>query len=574
MAPDFQAVELVQTSHISIAKSEMLQEGSRHCSEAAKRIENTIAQIPSRCDLNSLLRQGEQRRVDLRQDYTTECPARESIPLPLPTDFMCSGLDCHTSVTSALLYAWHKVLQVFAGGEQTVLAVSDRKDCASSSLQSYNVVDHVETRTRSCSEELQLVQNQLQSPGNRDLVLGHFNWGLCDSHVILAAKSPEQPVLRHPLTVVFHLPLSGQPTLDLMYAAELFTQRMISSLVDVFKVILSQLLQEPAKPVADLEFINEEQARTFDEWNHTDGEYDRAARLEQLFERVAAANPKSTAVKYKDRTLTYEQLNADANRLAYYLRHTAEVYPEQVVALFLDKSELMIATILGVWKSGACYSPIDPTYPDSRARFSFNDTGARIVITNPWHSRRLKDILADVAGLQIIELESVMEHLRVDPQNPCTNPHYSLSSDQLCYITYTSGTTGMPKGIKKRHTSVVNSITDLANRYDMKSGLEVVVLFSPYVFEPFARQTLIALLNANTLLVVDDDEKLDPVEFPKLMRQYGVTYLNGTASVLREFDYSNCPDLKRLILVGEDLTGRRYKNLRKKFEQQIINEYG
>ena len=574
MAPDFTATEFARTNRVSSARSKMLLEDSKHWSEAAKRVENTIAKIPHRCDLKSLLRESEQRRVDLRQDYTTRSPTRESIRLPLPADLTCSALNCHVSITAAVLYAWHKVLQVFAGGEQTVLAVSDMKDCAYPGCQSYNVVDHAKTRTQSCLETLQLTQTQLQSASNADFDLRHLNWGLCDSHIVLTAGTLERLLLRHPFTVVLHLPLSGQPTLDLIYAAELFTERMISSLVGVFQVVLDQLLHEPAKPVADLEFINEEQVKTFTEWNRTDGEYDRVARLEQLFEREVAANPMATAVKYKNRTLTYEQLNAEANRLAHYLRHTAEVYPEQVIALFLDKNELMIATILGVWKSGACYSPIDPTYPDSRARFSLDDTGARIVITNPWHSCRLQGIMADVADLKIIELEHVMKHLRVDPQTPCTNPSYSLSSDQLCYITYTSGTTGIPKGIKKRHTSVVNSITDLANRYDMKSSPEVVVLFSPYVFEPFARQTLIALLNSNILLVVDDDEKLDPVGFPKLMRQHGVTYLNGTASVLQEFDYSSCPELKRLILVGEDLTARRYRYLRKKFKRQIINEYG
>jgi N-(5-amino-5-carboxypentanoyl)-L-cysteinyl-D-valine synthase len=76
------------------------------------------------------------------------------------------------------------------------------------------------------------------------------------------------------------------------------------------------------------------------------------------------------------------------------------------------------------------------------------------------------------------------------------------------------------------------------------------------------------------LVIIDDEEKRDPHKLPQFIKRHGITYLNGTASVLQEYDYSDCPSLSKLVLVGEDLTVTRYKALRRKFKHRIINKYG
>ena len=72
----------------------------------------------------------------------------------------------------------------------------------------------------------------------------------------------------------------------------------------------------------------------------------------------------------------------DLNQLAHYLRSLVEINPDDIIALLLDKSELMIISILAIWKSGAAFVPIDPNYPQERIKFILEDTKAKIIITN------------------------------------------------------------------------------------------------------------------------------------------------------------------------------------------------
>jgi N-(5-amino-5-carboxypentanoyl)-L-cysteinyl-D-valine synthase len=536
-----------------------------------------LAYIGGRCDLNSLLLDGKRYHIDLRSRYITEHRASASATLVSLQDLESVCIKTAAPLDTILLFAWHKTLSVFAHGDTTVVLLTDERTHSSTSHvpgsgSFASIVEHNEQRDGSCLDAI------------RSLEVERLNWeikeadaGLLDSHILLCDSGSEPPgaFLLHPVTASLRLPAipSEGIELNLLYAGELFPAAVMRGFCEVLQVVLTQVVSSPNSPVDGLEYLSDEQGRELDDWNFTDDDYDRTARLENLFENAVAASPSATAVVYKDYCTTYEALNADANRIAHYVSQL--VAPEHIVALFLDKSELMIAAVIGIWKSGAAYTPIDPSYPDSRCTFALQDTSANVIMCNAKHVGRVNALIAQVdSRIAILELEPLLERLRGDPVYPCTNPSFNLHSGQLAYLTYTSGTTGVPKGIKKRHTNVVNSITDLSNRYRMREDHEAVVLFSPYVFEPFARQTLMALINSQTLIVVSDDEKMDPVTFTSLMREHRVTYLNGTASVLQEFDYTNCPDLKRLVLVGEDLTSVRYKALRKKFSKCIINEYG
>lgn len=548
--------------------------------------EHVLGEIPNRCDLNGLLREGQKHRVDLRKPYYTKEQCHVSARLNANLQLDSDEFSCRTGLhfEAALQFSWHKALHVFGNGEETVLAtvVPGVNGTSELPLAVPLILNHGDQRTKSCVECIETIARRSQYMIiQQDFINAScMNTGLFDSSFTLEKPGSLRNLQQSfPLNCIVYEDAGHTSTVIVAYAGELFEKNLIIGLVDVFLTILDQILSNPSIPVAELQLLNDSQSNQLDAVNDTDGDYPSTKRLNELFEEAALETPSHVAVRYKDRHWTYEELNMGANRLAHYLvsHQGPSVNPEQLIALFLDKSETMVLVVLAIWKSGACYTPIEPTYPDARIQFSLEDTGARIIITNHRHVARLKqlhDSQDSQDSILIIQIESLLERLAEDKSFPSTNLQLGLHSQQLAYLTYTSGTTGVPKGIQKRHTNVVNSITDLAERYGVRKGHEVVVLFSPYVFEPFARQTLMALLNSHVLVVVDDDTKLDPVAFPKILKQYGITYLNGTASVLQMYDYSDCPDLKKLVLVGEDLTEVRYNALRQKFKHRIINEYG
>ena len=350
--------------------------------------------------------------------------------------------------------------------------------------------------------------------------------------------------------------------------SEIYIRRFLEVAVH----LLEQTISGYKLPVSKADFLPVSHRERMDSWNHTDGDYPREKRLDHLFEDQAANSGNKIAVKECGRAMTYNELNVQANQLAKHLRERQKVSRGQFVGLHLKKSTDTIVCVLALWKCGAASVAIDPAYPDERVKFSITDMDLALVITHEVFLERMGRVCKGRETTRVITFEEAVDLAK---SQEGSNLDLKLSSSELAYVSYTSGTTGTPKGIPKKHTSLVNSITDLAVKYEVQgSSMENIVLYSSYVFEPFYRQMLMALVHGHRLLIVDDDFKMNTREFSRFLADEKVTYLNGTPSILQEYDYSDCVFLKRLILVGEQLTKVRYDSLRQKFKGRIICEYG
>ncbi|CAF4883201.1 unnamed protein product, partial [Rotaria sp. Silwood1] len=401
-----------------------------------------------------------------------------------------------------------------------------------------------------------------------------MKYSLSDSLFIYESVSNAVEKLDHPLIVFAYETVDNECiTFVLHYAGELFEDDTINDLLDVTNELLIQIANNQITLMAELNFLPTKQLNKINQWNNTDKEFPlnkKQATLHQLFEEEAEKSPDKVAVIYEDVQLTYKELNEKSNQLAHYLRSISNIRPDDLIALLLDKSELMIISILAVWKSGAAYVPIDPSYPDERIQFILQDTKAKIIIANKKYIIRL-----DPYDLVKIEIESISTTVNDNRNNENVQP--ICSSDNLAYVTYTSGTTGKPKGVMKEHKSVINVVIDLTEKYNLSASeqnVEKIVLFSQYVFEPFIRQFLMALLNSHALIIIKQDDIHDSNRFDLFSNTYKISYLNGTTSILQGYDYTNSKSLKKLIFAGEELTENCFNKLRKTFKETIINEYG
>ncbi|CAF3667902.1 unnamed protein product [Rotaria sp. Silwood1] len=401
-----------------------------------------------------------------------------------------------------------------------------------------------------------------------------MKYSLSDSLFIYESVSNAVEKLDHPLIVFAYETVDNECiTFVLHYAGELFEDDTINDLLDVTNELLIQIANNQITLMAELNFLPIKQLNKINQWNNTDKEFPlnkKQATLHQLFEEEAEKSPDKVAVIYEDVQLTYKELNEKSNQLAHYLRSISNIRPDDLIALLLDKSELMIISILAVWKSGAAYVPIDPSYPDERIQFILQDTKAKIIIANKKYIIRL-----DPYDLVKIEIESISTTVNDNRNNENVQP--ICSSDNLAYVTYTSGTTGKPKGVMKEHKSVINVVIDLTEKYNLSASeqnVEKIVLFSQYVFEPFIRQFLMALLNSHALIIIKQDDIHDSNRFDLFSNTYKISYLNGTTSILQGYDYTNSKSLKKLIFAGEELTENCFNKLRKTFKETIINEYG
>jgi N-(5-amino-5-carboxypentanoyl)-L-cysteinyl-D-valine synthase len=372
--------------------------------------------------------------------------------------------------------------------------------------------------------------------------------------------------LTYPLALVCVETEDGDVIVTLRYASELFDDETIDDVLDVFQLVFEQLPEKMHGPVSTLEFLGRRQIARLTQWNNSNIDYPQLT-LDAIFEQMATDNAEKIAVVYEDAQLTYAELNAMANRVARLLQATIQAEPDLVVALLLEKNIAMFIMILAVWKAGMAYTPIDPSFPRDRIQYILEDTAAVAVLTNRSQSTKVDG----VSSYQPVILH-VEDALQESERFSDTNLERIVCNTDLAYIYFTSGTTGKPKGVMIEHRGVANLQHSLCKLFQLRERPnEVLLSFSNYTFDHFVEHMTDALLNGQTLLVLNDEMRADSDRLYRYITKYRVTYLSGTPSVISMYDYEQFPSLRRIDCVGEDFSESVFNNIRRGFDGLIIN---
>ncbi|XKK29621.1 AMP-binding protein [Bacillus sp. AC79A.1] len=135
-----------------------------------------------------------------------------------------------------------------------------------------------------------------------------------------------------------------------------------------------------------------------EEWNNNTISYPRENAIHQLFEEQVNRTPDALAVVDEKQQLTYRELNERANQLAHHLQKCG-IGTESLVGLCFDRSVEMVVGLMGIWKAGAAYVPLDPSNPESRLRYILEDTGIKVLVTNEvllgWIPKDIKVVCLD-----------------------------------------------------------------------------------------------------------------------------------------------------------------------------------
>ena len=197
----------------------------------------------------------------------------------------------------------------------------------------------------------------------------------------------------------------------------------------------------------------------------TGRDFDRAGRpgerLSRVFEGLAQSFGPATAVIDGARHWTYAEMDAQANRFARLLAQRG-VKSGDRVALLLDRAAETYIAILAVMKAGAAFVPLAPAFPQERMALIVEDAGVSLVVTVPGYAER-------AAGLSVphVVIDSASAEVAALSGAPLD---IAASTDDICYILYTSGTTGKPKGVAVRHQSICNFVRVAADAYGYRPG--------------------------------------------------------------------------------------------------------
>ena len=327
------------------------------------------------------------------------------------------------------------------------------------------------------------------------------------------------------------------------FATDLFDAATIDRMAAHFGRLLEAIAAAPATRISALPLVDDaERARVVDEWNRTATPYPRDATIPALFEDRVRASPDAPALVFGHRRLTYGELDARANRLSRVLRRHG-VGPETRVGLCAERGPDLVVSILAILKAGGAYVPLDPAYPRERLAHMLADSGAALVLAEP----HLADALpADAAP--VVTLDAALAEAQGESDEPVDGWG---APNAVAYVVYTSGSTGVPKGVMVPHRAVVRLVKE--TDYCDFGPEEVFALLAPVAFDASTLELWGPLLNGAALAVFPPHApSLD--ELGRFVRQHGVTTLWLSAGLFHqaaEADVSLFSPLRRLLAGGD-----------------------
>lgn len=319
---------------------------------------------------------------------------------------------------------------------------------------------------------------------------------------------------------------------SIIYEPSLFSEYEVKGILEHLEVILQQILLEEEVPVTQLKRITgSEEHLIMNQFNNTDLEYNKEETIVDAFEQIAKEMPCKAAVVLGDKTVTYEELNSMANRLARKLRAMG-VKPNTLVGILAEKSIEMVVAIFGVLKSGAGYVPIDPEYPLERIRYIVDDSHPKILIGNE------NKIRTQIPFLTMSELAKDFSHV--------DNLEHVSKAEDLAYCIYTSGTTGRPKGVLIEHIGVLN-LRKYFMEFQSITPDDKVLQFASFAFDATVSELTMSLLTGACLYLMPKEIQQTPFLFEEFIKEKEISIAILPPQFLNQVDIKG---LRTIISAG------------------------
>lgn len=349
------------------------------------------------------------------------------------------------------------------------------------------------------------------------------------------------------------------------YATSLFDLNTIEAMTHAYKLIMQQFSTlveyeqdielSRLKLVSDAVVIQAE-----NRLQHTP-----TFNIVSLFETQVAKTPQSAAIIYKDRKITYADLDFRSNQLAHYLLRNYPVTTDKLVVVILERNEWLPIVLLAVLKTGAAFLPVDPAQSLTRTSQIIKETEPCLLITG-----QAIQSLPEIGAVASLILDSLS--VQLIQSLPGTKLDTNIKLNHLAYAIYTSGSTGVPKAVLIEHLGIVNTM--LAQREYLKLDRNKNIKFglvTSYVFDATIAGIFQPLLFGNSLIIADKDEGLKLLDF---VISYEVNVMILPAAMLALLPIPQSAfTLELLVIGGEKPDKDKVMHLLAK-GVRIIQEYG
>lgn len=357
----------------------------------------------------------------------------------------------------------------------------------------------------------------------------------------------------------------------LKYDTSRYGKTSVERIIAHFSNLLEKTLFNADMPLTQIDvFSPEEKNQLLKDFNHTIAQYPETATVHRLFEEQAQKTPDNIAVSAQGETITYSGLNQKSANLARILRDKG-VKAGTVVALMVEPSIAMIASIIAIMKAGGAYLPIDITTPMQRVQMILDDSAAEFFVTKKKCVEELKyqNEVIDLEDNTLFDAPADLETPELENLNTPKDP---------VYVIYTSGSTGVPKGVMIEHRNIINYTCWRLEEYKQTSE-DVSLQLLSVAFDGFCANLYPTILSGGKLVLQSENllELIESVE--KVIVDEKVTTLSLTPSfyktILKKVQPQSLETIKFVVLGGEKAGKSLIKtSMNKAPHITLINEYG
>lgn len=356
------------------------------------------------------------------------------------------------------------------------------------------------------------------------------------------------------LTINFE-EVSSYLLFQVTYNTDVYSRDLIEGLMNNFKHLLNTILSNPLRSVYEFDYLSlSEVSLQLDTFNDTDIPYPSNTSIVDVFSTQVSETPDAIALSFEDTSLTYLELEEKSNQLAHYLLLNYKIDIEDFVGVRLDKSEWTIISLLAILKTGGVYVPIDPNYPAQRISYIESDSNCKVTID--------ESLLTEFSNSSL--------------KYPVESPEVTVLPNNLAYVMYTSGSTGMPKGVMIEHRSVIRLVKN-SNFYNFSTN-EILLSTGSFSFDAATFEYWGPLLNGATLVLCSQDTLLDIDLLSSCIASEKVTVMWFTAGWLHQLvdtDITLFKGLSTVLVGGDRLSPYHIGKLRDEYPLlEIINGYG
>lgn len=444
--------------------------------------------------------------------------------------------------------------------------LSGRELCRRLRQESLAALDHAELPFELLLEQLQIERDPSRTP----LFQAMFNLSSGAAVRLSLADMQIEQLLIEADSAKFDLSLDVAVRPDgvhceLEYRLDLFLPATAARMAAHYQQLLGALLDSPDSSVWQLPLLaSGERDEVLNLWNRSEMALTPGDDMLALFERRVLADPERCALVCGPERLSYAELNAQANRLAHWLRGQG-VGAEQLIGVCLEREAMLLIALLAIHKAGAAYLPIDPAQPPARNADILAQAAPRLLL-----SCEALTGLFD-SSLPVVTLESLEPGLAT---LSAANPGLPVQPRQLAYCLYTSGSTGRPKGVQIEREALANFLQGIQAHARLTANDRLLAV-TTLGFDIAALELFLPLLQGACVVLAQREQVLQPAALIGLLQSQAISVMQATPAtwqMLLEHDSQAWPGL-RVLCGGEALTGELAERLLAR-GVQLTNVYG